>query len=169
MSTTQYALNIGLLAWILVANLGTRRLGRGRLLMPIAVVVAIGAVFLRDLPSAGNDLGLAAAGTAIGVLLGVTVALLVRLRPDGQGGVTAHAGIAFASVWIAVIGGRMLFAYGATHWFPAEIGRFSMTHQITGAHAWTAAFVLMALAMVLTRTIVTAVQTARVRPVPVLG
>ena len=169
MSTTDYLLNIGLLAWILVANIGTRPLRRARLLTPIAVVVVLGAVLLRDVPTAGNDVQLEVAGTAVGVLLGVAVALLVRLRPDGRGGVTTYTGIAFASVWVAVIGGRMLFAYGATHWFSAEIGRFSMTHQITGADAWTAAFVLMALAMVLTRTVVTAIMAARMRPVPVLG
>jgi hypothetical protein len=168
MSASDYLLNIGLLAWILVANLGARPLSRGRLLMPVAVVVAVGAVYLRGLPTAGNDLGLEAAGTAVGVLLGIAVALLVRLRPDGQGGVTAYAGLAFASVWVAVIGGRMLFAYGATHWFPAQIGRFSMTHQITGADAWTAAFVLMALAMVLARSVVTAIQAARIQPAPAL-
>ena len=36
-----------------------------------------------------------------------------------------------------------------------------MTHQITGGDAWTAAFVLMALTMVLTRVAVTAVVAAR--------
>ncbi|HEY8287455.1 MAG TPA: hypothetical protein VIJ28_23965, partial [Chloroflexota bacterium] len=34
----------------------------------------------------------------------------------------------------------------------AQVGRFSFDHQITGADAWTAAFVLMAIAMVATRT-----------------
>jgi len=64
-----------------------------------------------------------------------------------------------------VIGGRMAFAYGADHWFPAAIGRFSIEHEITGADAWTAAFVLIALAMVLTRVVVTAVTVRVVRPV----
>jgi hypothetical protein len=53
----------------------------------------------------------------------------------------------------------MLFAYGADHWYSRQIGEFSMTHQITGADAWTAAFVLMALAMVVTRVAVTAART----------
>ena len=35
-----------------------------------------------------------------------------------------------------------------------------MTHHITGADAWTAAFVLMALAMVVTRVAATGVATA---------
>ena len=49
-----------------------------------------------------------------------------------------------------------LFAFGADHWFAAGIGRFSYVNGISGADAWTTAFVLMALTMVLTRIAVTA-------------
>ena len=52
----------------------------------------------------------------------------------------------------------MLFAQWATHSGARTIGEFSMRHQITGADAWTAAFVLMALTMVAVRLVVTAVQ-----------
>jgi hypothetical protein len=81
-----------------------------------------------------------------------------------------RAGAAYAILWIAVIGGRMLFAYGADHWFPAAIGRFSMTHQITGADAWTAALILLSLSMVLARVATSAVLTALAgrRPAAVL-
>jgi hypothetical protein len=46
---------------------------------------------------------------------------------------------------------RIGFAYGADHWFPEAIYRFSRDNLITGGDAWTAAFVLMALTMVLPR------------------
>jgi hypothetical protein len=55
----------------------------------------------------------------------------------------------------------MLFAYGAQHWYGAAIGTFSRAHQITGSAAWTSAFVLMALAMVVSRVLVTGTQAAR--------
>jgi hypothetical protein len=69
---------------------------------------------------------------------------------------------------VLVIGGRVAFAYGADHWFGPAIGRFSITHQITGADAWTAAFVLMALSMVVVRVAASGVLTTRAarRPVP---
>ena len=57
----------------------------------------------------------------------------------------------------------MIFAYGADHWFGTSIARFSVAHQITGADAWTAAFVLMALAVVRTRVAVTAAVATRTR------
>lgn len=156
MSSAQYALNVGLLVYILGSNLGTRRLSRARLLLPVALVGAAAWFFLRDLPTLGNDVQLELAGAGAGVALGVVAGLLVRVRQDHSGAAVTYAGWAYAVLWVAVIGGRMAFAYGAEHWFPVAIGRFSVTHRITGADAWTAAFVLMALTMVLVRVVVTA-------------
>ena len=171
MSTTQYLLNAGLLAFVLWANLGTRAVTRSRFTLPLLLVAVAAAVFLRDVPTAGHDLGLELAGIAAGALLGLVAAALVRVHRDATGRLVMRAGAAYAVLWVAVIGGRCAFAYGADHWFPAAIGRFSMTHQITGADAWTAAFILMALAMVVVRVAVTGVVTARAarRPAPVLA
>ena len=150
MSTTMYLLNLGLLAFVLWANLGTRAVTARRLLPP-GLVVAAAAVFLRDVPTFGHDLDLEVAGAAAGLVLGVLAGALVHVRRDRGGRLMMHAGAPYAALWVAVIGGRMLFAYGAEHWFPTAIGRFSMTHQITGADAWTAAFILLSLAMVAAR------------------
>ncbi len=161
MSTSQYILNLALLAWILTANLGSRVLTVRRVVVPLVVVAAAAATYLRDLPTAGHDLTLELIGLAAGLVLGAVAALTVRVRRDHERVVTT-GGIAFAAIWVFVIGGRMLFAYGAEHWFGASIGRFSHQHLITGADAWTAAFILMALAMVLSRVAVTGLRAARV-------
>src|SRR3954451_12211785 len=145
MTTAQYLLNLGLLAFVLWANLGTRTVTRGRFTLPLLLVLVAGAVFLRDLPTAGNDVVLESAGAGAGILLGLAAAALVRIERDPAGRLVMRAGAAYAVLWVAVIGGRTAFAYGADHWFPAAIARFSATHLITGADAWTAAFVLMAL------------------------
>lgn len=168
MSSAQYALNVGLLVYILASNLGTHRLSRGRLSLPVALVGVAAWLFLRDVPTLGNDVQLELVGAGAGALLGVIAGLLVKVRRDGTGAVVMSAGSAYAVLWVAVIGGRIAFAYGAEHWFPTAIGRFSMDHQITGADAWTAAFVLMALMMVLVRVTVTAARawTARSAGVP---
>ena len=52
------------------------------------------------------------------------------------------------------MGARIAFLFAATHRAGPAIGRFSFTHQISGADAWTAALVMMALADVLTRLVV---------------
>ncbi|WP_395658480.1 hypothetical protein [Nocardioides sp.] len=154
MSAAQYALNLGLLAYILISNVGTHEVTRRRLLLPVVLVAVAGAVFLNAPPTAGNDVHVELVGVAAGVGLGLVAGLLVRVRLVA-GRVLMTAGAAYAALWVAVIGGRMLFAYGADHWFTQRIGLFSYEHRITGADAWTAAFVAMALAMVLTRVLVT--------------
>jgi hypothetical protein len=165
MSTAQWILNLTLLSWVLGRNLGTRRVTRATFLVPLAVVAAAGGWFLRDLPTAGHDVGLELVGVAAGLVLGTVAALLTRMhRLDGH--LVVSAGVAFAAVWVGTIGGRMLFAQWATHTGARTIGEFSMRHQITGADAWTAAFVLMALTMVAVRLVVTALQVSLHRTSP---
>ena len=96
-------------------------------------------------------------------------ALLVRVRRTSTG-VTTTAGAGFAALWIAAIGARVAFAYGSDHWFSSALVSFSRAHDITSADAWTSAFVLMAISMVLSRVLVTGAQAAMLQggvpPVP---
>ncbi|HTY72293.1 MAG TPA: hypothetical protein VMI11_07685 [Actinomycetes bacterium] len=169
MSTTQYLLNAGLLAFVLWANLGTRTVTRTRFTMPLLIVAVAAYAYLRDVPSLGNDRALDLVGVAVGAALGLLAAALVRVEREPNGRLVMSAGRAYAALWVAVIGGRVLFAYGADHWYPQAIARFSMEHRITGADAWTAAFVLMALTMVVVRVAASGVRTlyvARRTPAP---
>jgi hypothetical protein len=156
MSTSQLFLNLGLLVFVLGTNLGTRTVTGRRLLLPVLLVLIAGWAFLQDLPTTGGDARLELAGTIVGVVLGVAAAALMPVRRDSAGRLVTTAGLGYAVLWIAVIGGRIAFAYSATGWASRSVGEFSVAQQITGAAAWTAAFVLMALAMVLTRVAVTA-------------
>jgi len=188
MSTSMLVLNLGLLAWILAANLGTRPVTLRRLLLPLVVVAGVAAGYLEDVPTLGNDVALETALAGAGVLLGVVAGLLVpvfrragaasgepahsaqsqqsaqsqRSGRSGHGELVMRAGAAYAVLWTAVIGGRIAFAYGAEHWFARDIAQFSRDHLITGSDAWTAAFVLMALAMVVSRVAITALRITRV-------
>lgn len=161
MTSSQYLLNLGLLAFVLWANVGTRIVDRSRFTVPVLLVVIAAAVFLRDVPTRGNDVGLEVAGIAAGALLGLVAAALVEVGRNDRGQLVMRAGAGYAALWIAVIGGRMLFAYGADHWFSRAIGQFSRDHAITGADAWTAAFILMALSMVLVRVAASGAAVAR--------
>jgi hypothetical protein len=154
MSTTQWILNIALLAWVLLRNLGTRPLDRAFVTIPLIVVGVAAGIFLREVPTAGNDVTLDVVFTAAGLVLGALATALTRVRVEA-GKTVVTAGAAFAALWIAVIGGRVLFAEWATGAGSRAVGRFSVEHLITGADAWTAAFVLMALAMVVTRVVTT--------------
>lgn len=162
MSLAQYALNLGLLGYVLLSNLGTHAVTHRRLALPVVLVAVAAVVFLRDMPTVGNDARLELIGLGAGALLGLIAGLLVSVRRTPAGPVMV-AGGAYAALWIVVIVGRMAFAYGADHWFTRWIGTFSYRHQITGADAWTAGFILMALAMVLVRVGVTTVATVHLR------
>jgi hypothetical protein len=163
MTTSQYVLNATILVWILRANLGSHVLTPRRVLLPLAAAAIAGYFYLQDLPTAGNDLVMEAVGLAAGIAFGLLSALLVRVHRTDRG-VVVTAGAAFAALWVAVIGGRMVFAYGSDHWYTDAVVRFSIQHDITGADAWTSAFVLMALAMVATRVVATGLTAARTRP-----
>lgn len=161
MSNTQWALNVLLLVWVLSRNLGVREVTRSMFVVPLVIVVTAAAGFLRDVPTVGNDWLLEAVGAGAGLALGVLAAFLCRVETK-RSRVTVTAGLGFAALWVAVIGGRMLFAAWAQGPGAASIGAFSRDHLITGAGAWTAAFVLMALAMVAGRLVTLAIQLARV-------
>ena len=162
MTPTEYLLNAAILVFVLYSNLGTHVFGRRQFLRPILLSVGIGSTFLGTIPAAGNDRVLEAAGLIAGLTLGVLSALLVRVRRTDTG-VTTTAGAGFAALWIAAIGGRIAFAYGSDHWFAGSIVSFSRTHDITSADAWTSAFVLMAISMVLARVLVTGAQAAKLQ------
>jgi len=149
-SAAQWILNLALLGWVLTRNLGTRAVTPATFGVPALVVAAVAATYLRDLPTLGSDVALELAGLAVGAALGVAAAGLTRVhRADGRLVVTAGKG--FALLWVGVVGGRVAFAEWATHTGARAVGEFSARHQITGADAWTAAFVLMAVAMVVVR------------------
>jgi len=165
MSTTQWILSIALLAWALLRNLGTREVTRATYLVPVIVVGVAAGYFLFPLPTAGNDLGLVMALGAVGVLFGLAASAVTRLcHRDGR--LVATAGAGFASLWLVMIGGRIAFAEWANGTGARAVGMFSMDHAITGADAWTAALVVMALGMVLARTVALALRARRIQTQP---
>jgi hypothetical protein len=170
MTTTQWLLNVGLLIFILATNLGTRPVTPRRLIIPLVMAAASGLLFLTNVPVLGNDLTLDIIGAGTGVLLGAVAGLLMHLQRTPDGSVVSKAGAAYALLWIAVVGGRVTFAESATGWARVPIRDFSISNQITGTDAWTAAFIIMALAMVVARVATTAIRQALIRhtsPVPV--
>ncbi|MEY9969121.1 hypothetical protein ABIA33_007208 [Streptacidiphilus sp. MAP12-16] len=157
MSVTEYLLN-AVLVLLVVRQIRGSRLDLVNLVLPLAITGFVGFQYLRDIPTAGNDLVLIGLLTSVGVLLGAAAAATTRLTFDKDGVPFARAGVVAAALWVLGIGFRMAFAYASTHGAGPSIGRFSARHAITGGQAWVAALVLMALGEVVTRLVVLRVR-----------
>lgn len=168
MSTAQWFVNIGLLAFVLGTNLGTRPVTSTRVLLPLALAAGAGALLLTDVPTLGNDVALDVIGAAAGVAFGILAGLVMRVQRNRAGRIVSTAGLAYTLLWTGVIGGRLLFAEAADGWASASVRALSISARITGADAWTAAFVIMALCMVVTRVATTLVRARglQARPAP---
>jgi hypothetical protein len=135
-----------------------RRLTVRNLVLPLILVVYAATHYLRSIPTAGNDLLLVVAGSAVGLTLGALCAWYTSLHVTEDGGVIAKAGWAAAALWIVGVGSRLAFQLYASHGGGAAIARFSEQHALTVPTAWTAALVLMAIAEVVGRTGVLALR-----------
>lgn len=163
MSLTDYVIDIGLIALVLLQIRG-RRLTPRAFLLPLVLVVWAAASYLHGIPTAGNDLAFVALATALGAVLGIGAGLTTAVRRRADGAAVAQAGAIAAALWVLGVGTRLAFQLYATHGGGQAIGRFSVAHHITSAEAWVAALILMAFGEVIGRSAVLLVLLLRLAP-----
>jgi hypothetical protein len=152
MDATTWILNLATLGVIAHSDIGRRRIGWFRLARPLLTIAAIVPFFLRNAATSGAGLALEVAGAGLGLLLGLAAAALMRVETDRDTGQPySRAGVAYLALWTGVVAARILFAYGAQHWFSHQLGRFLFTNHISVA-ALTNSLIFMAITMVLART-----------------
>lgn len=160
MTLSDYLLNITLVGLVILQVRG-HKITRSRLVFPLVATAVVGLQYLHGIPTAGNDLVLVIGLALVGGLLGSLAAVATSVRSDGAVAF-AKAGAVAAVLWVLGIGARMGFYFWGTHGGESAIARFSVVHHITSAQAWAAAFILMALAEVTSRTAVLYLKTRRV-------
>jgi hypothetical protein len=152
MSASIWLVNLAVLLTVLAADLGTRQITRRRIVRPLVVSGVAVAVFVKSPQTSGAGLVLELAGLGVGLALGAIASrrLMSIRRDEAANTTTSVAGAGYAAFWTAVIGARLLFTYGADHWYSAPLGQWLAGHQVTVA-ALTDTLILLAIGMVLAR------------------
>lgn len=170
MSTLTEAMIINgiVLVSVLEGDLGPhRKIGRFRILRPLVTIALVIPLFLKRPVTHGNGLLVELAGLAAGVLCGLVITALMRVyRSPRTGKPVSAAGFPYAIVWTLIVGARAAFSYGALNWFPAQLGQWAATHQVTDA-AITDGLIFMAITMVLVRTLSLYTRATRLPVAPV--
>jgi hypothetical protein len=164
-TTSAYIIN-AILVLLVVRQVREHRMDLRGLAGPVLAVGAAAVLFLHTVPAGGSDLVLELACVLTGAVMGCLSGLFTHVRRDTGGLVLGRAGWLAAGLWVTGVGARMAFVFAATHGAGPAIGRFSAAHHITGADAWAAALVMMALADVLTRLAVLFVRSRRLAAAP---
>ena len=153
MPTSAIVLTAAILFGVLVSDLGRRAITTHRLIRPLMVAGAAGALYLTAFATTGTGLALELAGAGTGALLGLLAASLMRIeREPATGRTSTRAGISYALIWIAVASARLAFIYGSNHWFAGSLDSWMLVHHVTAA-ALTDTLIVMALAMTSARTV----------------
>jgi hypothetical protein len=156
MSVVDQALliNVIVLFVVLEADIGPhRKIGWFRIARPLVLAGVIVPIYLKSLTTHGTGLYLELAGTAAGILLGLMATGLMKVyRSPKTSRPASRAGFGYAILWIIIIGARSAFSYGSAHWFGPQLGTWMTAHHVVSA-AITDTLLLMALAMLLTRTL----------------
>jgi hypothetical protein len=150
LSVTDYVIDI-LLILVIFRQVRPHELTPRAALLPLALMVAAGAIYLRPSPLRGNDFLLIVTLAVAGAVLGALSGIADRTGHDKQGRLLFRAGAFSVIAWVPGMGFRFWFAYYAYHSGGPAIARFSVRHDITGAGIWTTALVLMAFGQVLAR------------------
>lgn len=163
MTTTDYVIDIALIA-LVVLQVRDRRMDLRSLLLPVVLVAIACEQYLKAVPTAGNDLLLDLVLGGTGAVLGVATALVTRVWRAADGSAHSKAGVVGAALWVLGVGSRFAYEEYVTHGGAPAIARFSVDHHITGAQAWVTAVLFMALAEVVVRLIVLRAKGATARP-----
>jgi hypothetical protein len=160
MTTTDYIMNAVFILLVL-RQARERRLDARSFVLPLLVVAYVAHIYIRSIPTFGNDLVLIGLMTFVGLALGVLGGFATHVRAGGDGFALARVGWLAGALLILGIGSRMAFAFAVSHGAASAVRSFSIANHI-GAAAWPVALVAMAICEVTARIIVVQLRGRRI-------
>jgi hypothetical protein len=149
MTITDYLIN-AIFVLVVLRQARERELDRRSIVVPLILVFFVAQMYLHSIPTAGNDLVLIGLLAAAGLTLGIASGFATHVRAGDNGLAVARVGWLAATLLIAGIGSRMVFAFAVSHGLRSDVASVSIAHHISAA-AWPTALVLMAICEVVTR------------------
>ena len=92
MSASVWIINLVVLAAVLQADLGYRKITVRRLLRPVIIAAVVAAFWLKGASGSGNELWLELAAVGAGILLGLMASALMRVSVNPDGSAYSRAG-----------------------------------------------------------------------------
>jgi hypothetical protein len=146
-----WIVNLFILSVVLLVDLGHRKVKWGRIYRPFLVALLIVPFFVKSPQLSGKGLLLEAVLLVAGALFGlVAVFGFMRVARGEDGLPFSEAGRAYAAFWVFIIGARLIFSYGAYHWYTSSLGHWMATNHIT-TNGLTDGLIFLAIAMALAR------------------
>jgi hypothetical protein len=164
MPTDVLIVNLAVLFAVLEADLGRRKISTFRILRPVLLAAGLVPLFITHPATSGNGELLELVLAGLGILLGLAASgglMKVSFDRTTQQAVST-AGTAYAAFWCGIIGLRLLFTYGANHWYTTQLGHWMATNGVS-VDALTDSLVFMAIAMAVTRSVRLAVGRSQMR------
>jgi hypothetical protein len=161
MPASVWIINLVVLTVVLEADLGTRKITWMRLARPLVLAGVVISFYLKGVAGSGDGLTFELGLTALGVVAGLAAGAIFDVFRDAKGFLRTRAGVGYATLWVAVIGARIGFAYATSHSRSLQV--WLGTHHITGA-ALTDALIFMAAGMLLARTFTLLARSRRLAP-----
>jgi hypothetical protein len=164
MTTTDYILN-AVFVFFVLRQTRERALDARSVIAPLIVVFFVASSYVHSIPTAGNDLVLLGALSAVGMTLGILGGLATHLRLDSNRQALARVGWIAGGLLLLGLLARMGFALAVSNGAEHAIASFSIANQI-GSAAWPPALVAMALLEVVVRIAVVQVRARRLANAP---
>lgn len=156
MTTTDYLINAVFVLFVL-RQAREHQLDRRSLILPLVLVACVAHMYVRSIPTAGNDMVLIGALACVGLAFGVISGFATRVRAGDHGLAVARVGWLAGGLLIAGISSRMVFVFAVNHGARHAVASFSVAHQI-GAAAWPVGLVAMAILEVTARVVIVHVR-----------